>query len=89
MNNLFKAYDEIYTTVPLFRFVNSTEGLGLEYIKELYSLTLDVEQDSMQRFLNSSVVFYLTKDYSINDIFNPNYFNLLYKFVVDSDKIAI
>ena len=79
VNNLFKAYDEIYTTVPLFRFVNSTEGLGLEYIKELYSLTLDVEQDSMQRFLNSSVVFYL-KRLQYNDIFNPNYL-ILYKFV--------
>ena len=89
VNNLFKAYDEIYTSVPFFRFVNSTEGLGLDYLKEFYKLILDVEEDSIQRFLNSSVVFYLTKDYSINDIFNPNYFNLLYKFVVDSDKIAI
>ncbi|MFA7202437.1 MAG: hypothetical protein WC188_01820, partial [Candidatus Caldatribacteriota bacterium] len=61
----------------------------MDYLKEFYKLILDVEEDSIQRFLNSSVVFYLTKDYSINDIFNPNYFNLLYKFVVDSDKIAI
>jgi hypothetical protein len=88
-NNLLKTYNEIYTSVPFFRFVNSTEGLGLDYLKEFYKLILDVEEDSIKRFLNSSVVFYPTKDYSINDILNPNYFNLLYKLTIDSEKIAI
>ncbi|MGB4458681.1 MAG: hypothetical protein WBI60_06905 [Defluviitoga tunisiensis] len=88
-NNLLKTYNEIYTSVPFFRFVNSTEGLGLDYLKEFYKLILDVEEDSIQRFLNSSVVFYPKKDYSINDILNPNYFNLLYKLTIDAEKIAI
>ncbi|MFY9125992.1 MAG: hypothetical protein WAO32_03400, partial [Defluviitoga tunisiensis] len=61
----------------------------MDYLKEFYKLILDVEEDSIQRFLNSSVVFYPKKDYSINDILNPNYFNLLYKLTIDAEKIAI
>lgn len=89
INSLLKAYEEIYSTVPFFRFLNSTEGLGLDYFRQLWTRLLETDENSFQAFLNSSVVFYLQNDYTFKDIINPNYFNLLYKLILDSERIAI
>jgi len=83
------VYSEIYETVPFYRFVNSTEGIGQDYIKELLSTTLDSTNTNIQNFLNAPMVFYSDKDYSFGELFNPNYFNLLFDLMVNSKSIAI
>jgi len=83
------VYTEIYETVPFYRFVNSTEGIGQDYIKELVSTTLESTNTNIQNFLNAPMVFYLEKDYSFRELFNPNYFNLLSDMIVNSKSIAI
>ncbi|POZ90848.1 hypothetical protein [Petrotoga sp. SL27] len=83
------VYTEIYETVPFYRFVNSTEGIGQDYIKELFSTTLESTNTNIQNFLNAPMVFYLEKDYSFGELFNPNYFNLLSDMIVNSESIAI
>jgi hypothetical protein len=83
------VYTEIYETVPFYRFVNSTEGIGQDYIKELLSTTLESTNTNIQNFLNAPMVFYSDKDYSFGELFNPNYFNLLFDLMVNSKSIAI
>jgi hypothetical protein len=83
------VYTKIYETVPFFRFVNSTEGIGQDYIKELLSTTLESTNTNIQNFLNAPMVFYSDKDYSFGELFNPNYFNLLFDLMVNSKSIAI
>ncbi|RLL89545.1 hypothetical protein CN13_05075 [Petrotoga sp. HKA.pet.4.5] len=83
------VYTEIYETVPFYRFVNSTEGIGQDYIKELLSTTLESTNTNIQNFLNAPMVFYSEKDYSFGELFNPNYFNLLFDLMVNSKSIAI
>ncbi|MDY6894410.1 MAG: hypothetical protein SVO01_03180 [Thermotogota bacterium] len=83
------VYTEIYETVPFYRFVNSTEGIGQDYIKDLLSTTLESTNTNIQNFLNAPMVFYLEKDYSFGELFNPNYFNLLSDMIVNSKSIAI
>jgi len=83
------VYTEIYEAVPFYRFVNSTEGIGQDYIKELLSTTLESTNTNIQNFLNAPMVFYLEKDYSFGELFNPNYFNLLSDMIVNSKSIAI
>ncbi len=83
------VYTEIYETVPFYRFVNSTEGIGQDYIKELLSTTLESTNTNIQNFLNAPVVFYSDKDYSFGELFTPNYFNLLFDLIVDSKSIAL
>jgi len=83
------VYTEIYETVPFYRFVNSTEGIGQDYIKELLSTTLESTNTNIQNFLNAPMVFYSEKDYLFGELFNPNYFNLLFDLMVNSKSIAI
>ncbi|PNR88349.1 hypothetical protein X925_06410 [Petrotoga sp. 9T1HF07.CasAA.8.2] len=83
------VYTEIYETVPFYRFVNSTEGIGQDYIKELLSTTLESTNTNIQNFLNAPMVFYSEKDYSFGELFNPNYFNLLSDMIINSKSIAI
>ncbi|PNR97760.1 hypothetical protein [Petrotoga olearia] len=83
------VYTKIYETVPFYRFVNSTEGIGQDYIKELLSTTLESTNTNIQNFLNAPMVFYSDKNYSVGELFNPNYFNLLFDMIVNSKGIAI
>ncbi|KUK83565.1 MAG: Uncharacterized protein XD96_0277 [Petrotoga mobilis] len=89
INSPSEIYTKIYETVPFYRFVNSTEGIGQDYIKELLSTTLESTNTNIQNFLNAPMVFYSDKDYSFRELFNPNYFNLLFDIIVNSKGIAI
>lgn len=83
------VYTEIYETVPFYRFVNSTEGIGQDYIKKLLSTTLESTNTNIQNFLNAPMVFYSDKNYTVGELFNPNYFNLLFDMIVNSKSIGI
>jgi len=89
IENPLNVYTKIYETVPFYRFVNSTEGIGQDYIKELLSTSLESTNTNIQNFLNTPVVFYLDKDYTLGELFSPNYFNLLFDMIVNSKSIAI
>lgn len=52
-------------------------------------MTLESTSNNVQNFLNSSIVIYADNNISFEDIFNPNYFNLLYNLIMDSSSIAI
>jgi hypothetical protein len=61
----------------------------LDYIKELLLTDKYVPEEKVEDFLNSTIVFYSEKNYDVKELFNPNYFLLLYDLVVNSESIAI
>ncbi|BBE30125.1 hypothetical protein OSSY52_02660 [Tepiditoga spiralis] len=82
-------YDEVINKVPLFRYINSKEGMGMEYTLEVLSKSITSNSTDLNIFLNSPVEFFTNKSMNYEYLLNPNYIHFLNDLLKTSSSIYI
>jgi hypothetical protein len=89
IDGLGRFYKNCLVNIPLFRYINSKEGLGYEYIFNVLSETLSCQKEDLEDLLESRVTFYSDFEYNYSAFLEPDIIKNLSNIILRSNAIYI